>query len=383
MRGMKMTKHAHHLHADGEGAAGDPVPPLEGSGVGPENPQNSGVDHAKRESGRSLGVTETELGALTQQLLNAGVAESTLRARRTDVADWKAFMSKRGEPALPVGERAIADYVTRLLTIGSCNSATPRPLAVGTVERRIASVSSWSAERGQGRVELAQARRVIRGYRRRVGGERPQRAAPLTVPLLHRVIDQVALDERAGRVARAVRDRALITTAFCLAGRRSEVTSIRIEDVTFVPEGALISIHRRKTRDMPDVVAVPLATDPRVCAVRAIRALLEAMGARSTSGPLFRRVSRSGAFLDGQLQPESLSDVVARLTERAGIEVPPGYRGFSGHSLRRGAVSAMRDAGADVFAISRAGGWSSNSRVLGTYLEDSDQWRSSPLRGLL
>lgn len=353
-------------------------------GVTPENPQISGVDLVDVAMHAPVDVRfEHQAQALqTQRLLDAGVAQSTLRARRTDVADWEAFMALRGEPALPVGEGAIADFAAQLLISGSCTSPTPRPLAVGSVERRIASVSSWSAERGHGRVDLAQARRVIRGYRRTTGGARPLRAAPITVQILSRMLDQLALDEAAGHGSRAARDRALVTTAFCVAGRRSEVASLRVEDIAFVEEGAIITVTRRKTRELPDDIAVPLAADSRLCAVRAISHLLDAMG-KPTSGPLFRRVSRSGAFLDAQLQAESVSDIVTRLTAEAHVTVPPGFRGFSGHSLRRGAVSAMRAGGADVFAIAKAGGWSSNSRVLGSYVEDADQWRCSPLVGLL
>lgn len=345
--------------------------------VSPENPQNSGVDLGWRgASGRNLdAVTVT-----TRQLLDAGVAEATSRARQSDVKDWMAFVANSMQPAAPVKATAIADYAALLLTVRSPSAPRPTPLAVGTVERRLASVSSWSVESGYGHVDLSQARLVIRGFRRTNGAPRPLRAAPIGVDTIRLMLEQLDVDEAAGLVARATRDRALLTTAYCLAARRSEVVALRIEGVSFVEQGALIRVLRRKTREVPDELAVPFALDPKLCAVRAIENLLALLGADLTEGPLFRRVTRTGVFLEDALRPESVADIVARVTRDAAIELPPGFRGFSGHSLRRGAVSAMREAGADAFAIAKAGGWSSNSRVLGVYLDDSDRWRSSPLR---
>lgn len=183
---------------------------------------------------------------------------------------------------------------------------------------------------------------------------------------------------------RALRDRAIVLLGFALGARRSELVALDVADVTDCAEGLSVAVLRAKTRTETDDVAVPWAAKATVCPVRAVRAYLAALAERGiTAGPLFRRITRSDTVLPDRLTPESVADVVAGLAKAADLPVPAGFRGWSGHSLRRGFATEARRAGADPLRIARQGGWTDGSRALAGYLADVDRWTAHPLTGVL
>ena len=148
-------------------------------------------------------------------------------------------------------------------------------------------------------------------------------------------------------------------------------------------EGLSVRLTRSKTSDVAADVAVPWATDKSICPCRAFIAYRDALAARGvTSGPLLRRITRTGA-LGTRLTAASVVAVVTSAAEAAGLPVPPGFAGWSGHSLRRGFATEARKAGADPLKISRQGGWVDGSRALNGYIADADRWSDHPLRGVL
>jgi site-specific recombinase XerD len=79
------------------------------------------------------------------------------------------------------------------------------------------------------------------------------------------------------------------------------------------------------------------AEDGRPCAVRALRAWLDASGI--TDGAVFRRVTRTGA-VSSPLSAQSVALIVKRRVTAAGLDPAA----FAGHSLRSGfATQAARD----------------------------------------
>lgn len=326
-------------------------------------------------------ATGAQISVEALALLSEGVPSGTRRAYAADRASWSAFAERCGAPPLPVEPVLLLEYVTALLH-GSLD-AEGRPLRASTVERRLSAISTWSREQGHGSPDLRAARLALRGHRRSVP-VRPRQAAPMTVTALRALLYEAASTPDGPDSARALRDVALLSLGFALGARRSELVAVRIEDVRVDADGLLVQVLRRKTRDLPDEVAVPWATDPSLCAARAavrLRASLLAQG--FTHGPLFRQIRRGGHVQPEGLAPQAVADILQRIAERADLPVPDGFGGWGGHSLRRGFATEARRAGADALRIARHGGWADNSAALAGYLVDVDRWDGHPLNGVL
>lgn len=319
-------------------------------------------------------------------LLSAGVPPGTRRAYEADRQDWLAFTLEHHLPVMPALPEHLAAYAAELLTVGSPSVAVPRPLMASTIERRLSAISMWSLERGHGRADLRQAGLVLRGHGRRTGGARPAKAAPVTLTVLRALVTQAA--SRRGSdgalTRRALRDVAMLLIGFGVGARRSELVALDLDDFLVGSEGLEVRVLRAKTRTQADTVAVPWAEDQGLCPVRGFLALRDALAdVGIAEGAVFRRITRHDVVLASRLSAETVADVVRGLARDAGVQVPPGFRGWSAHSLRRGMATELRRGGADLLAISRQGGWAPGSTALAGYLEDVDRWSSHPLRGVL
>jgi integrase len=132
-----------------------------------------------------------------------------------------------------------------------------------------------------------------------------------------------------------------------------ELVALAVEDLSPSPDGLRIRIARSKTdqQGRGQELLVVYAEPPRPCPVRALRAWLDT--AAVTTGPVFRRVTRTGA-VSSPLTAQSVALIIkkrahaARLrppevgTTSGGLRLDP--REFAGHSLRSGyATQAARD----------------------------------------
>jgi len=128
---------------------------------------------------------------------------------------------------------------------------------------------------------------VLEGIARVHGAAPNKKTALLRDPLL----ELVDLADTAG-----VRDRALLLLGFSVGLRRSELVALTVEDISPSPDGIRIRIARSKTDQTGrgQELLVVYAEPPRPCPVRAIRAWLDT--AQITTGPIFRRVTRTGAI---------------------------------------------------------------------------------------
>jgi integrase len=123
-------------------------------------------------------------------------------------------------------------------------------------------------------------RAVVRGLRRQLGVVQPQKTA-LELEPLRMVLAPIAADPRGQR------DRALLLVGWAAALRRSELAALRVDDVRFEPEGAVLTIRRSKTdQDAAGAtVAVPFggrSDVPGACPARLARRARR-RGCRQTS----------------------------------------------------------------------------------------------------
>lgn len=140
------------------------------------------------------------------------------------------------------------------------------------------------------------------------------------------------------------RDRAMLGLCFAGAMRRSEVSALRLEDIAFSEQGAVIFIRKSKTdfRGVGAHIAVP--NGRALQAVSALRDWLEA--ANITRGAVFRPVYGS-RVLPRTVEPLLVSRVLKAYLKKAGID-PARY---GAHSLRAGFITSAAEAGVSLDRI--------------------------------
>ena len=169
------------------------------------------------------------------------------------------------------------------------------------------------------------------------------------------------------------RDRALVLCRFSGAFRRSELTQIlEVGDLTFTAQGLYIRLPRSKTdqEQAGRTVVIGLGEHEESCPVHTLRAWLDAAGIES--GPVFRAVDLKGRVSATALHPRSISKILKRAAERAGIDPSK----VSGHSLRAGMATTAAIHGAEEREIARTTGHKTSAMVR-RYIRDGELLRSN------
>jgi integrase len=257
-------------------------------------------------------------------------APRTLKAYDSDWADFERFCQWHRFERLPARPETIGLYLSWLADAGR------KP---ATLSRRLAAISKRHAACGLDSptaMRHACVKEVWDGIRRDKGTAQTQKA-PAVTDYLKRMLEQVPSS------LIGIRDRAMLLNGFAAALRRAELVALEVEDISFVPEGLILTIRRSKTDQnaVGEKIAIHSGQTLNTCPVRALKDWLTAADIRS--GPIFRPVNRYG-----RIRPQALTDQVVALSvkryaEAAGLDSSL----FSGHSLRAGLATSAAIAGAN------------------------------------
>jgi integrase len=219
--------------------------------------------------------------------------------------------------ALPADVDTLRCYLAHLRKLGR---------KVSTIRFIRTSIGLMHEHSGQPRPDrTARTREVERGMAK-VDGGREEGATPLLEHDLARII--APLDDS----PRDVRDRAMLLLGFAGAFRSAELAALRVDDLTFHPDGVRVRVARSKEDQlgMGAYTQIPRGAHPQTCPVDALGRWMGIMG--RPAGPLFRVIE--GAQIEHQRVSErAVSRAVQRACARAGLEGR-----YSSHSLRKGAL---------------------------------------------
>jgi integrase len=169
------------------------------------------------------------------------------------------------------------------------------------------------------------------------------------------------------------RDRCLLLLGFASALRRSELSALNVDDLSFVDLGIVITVRRSKTDQQAHgrQIGVPRGGNPETCPVRTTREWLAR--AAISSGPVFRPIDRHHSVAVSRLSDRSVATIVKRAAEAAGLDPAR----FAGHSLRSGFATAAAQAGATEMQIMRQTGHRSTD-VLRRYIKPTTLFDQNP-----
>lgn len=288
----------------------------------------------------------------------ASISTNTQRAYRFAWERFSRWAQKKRVTPLPAFPNTLCSYLASMADEGC---------ALSSIEQALAAINKVHELKGwfPSPTKAPAVRTVMQGIRRTLGHGKRQKE-PATAEILRAALKDL------GDSLIEIRDRALLLLGFAGAFRRSELAGLNLEDLSFRPEGIVISLRRSKTDQEGHGLskAIFFASDPKTCPVRALKTWLDESGI--TEGALFRSVDRHGRL------GESLSDrAIALVVKR---RFPAGD--FSGHSLRAGFITTAALQGKPERSIMKQTGHRSH-RILREYVRTATVFEDNAGNGIL
>jgi len=253
-------------------------------------------------------------------------AGNTQRVYRNRLRLFAAWCARFGLAVLPAHPEAVRLHLIEL---------AQEKLSLSTMDVTLAAIA-W-AHRLVGRAPPASERLTLalRGLRQRLA------KVPETIPLP--VMRQILAG--IGDGAFAVRDRALLLTAYFAGLRRCQAVALFVEHAHRRPDGYFLRLVEPKKLVQPPV-PLPVHPEPALCPVLALDAWIDMRATWTAahpawsagSGPLFVALHPQGERRVGQiLTPLDVDRILTLRARAAGISAP-----LSAHGLRAGVCEARR-----------------------------------------
>ena len=285
--------------------------------------------------------------------INLGSSKSlnTLRAYRSDFANFKVFCLQLSFPFLPTNPKVVSLYLTHL----------SKSSKYSTLKRRIASINVIHGLKGH-HIDTKHPiiRENLEGIKRKIGTYQNGKK-PLLINSLHQIIDVID-DKKVNKYISSVRDKAILLIAFSGGFRRSEVVNLKDSDLEFVAEGLKISLRRSKSDQYGEgmIKAIPYFNNKKYCAVIALQ---DWLSARTINNELIFPYS-----------DKTVSLILKKYLNLIGLD----SHLYSGHSLRSGFATSTAAHGADERSIMAMTGHKSTEMVR-RYIKESNLFKNNAL----
>lgn len=321
-------------------------------------------------------------------------AANTINAYASDWQDFTMWCSQRNCSFMPANPCDVADYLedrakNKWNGISGKNSSMTEkePLKWNSLQRRLSSISKIHQynELPFDRKHPSIAK-TLNGIKRILSKHstsqiEEERKSPILTT------DIIKMIEALPQSLAGARDRAILLIGFAGAFRRSEISGICIEHLTFFEHGVEVMLPWSKTG--PRKTPITLGSSLLTCPITALRNWIQLAGI--VEGPVFVGINRHG-----KLQKESLSDRAialiiqnnAYLTEKVNkakekaqqdptIAIPD----FGGHSLRSGFATTAILNKVPEHLIMAQGCWK-KSDTMKKYIRETNRWSNNASLGL-
>jgi site-specific recombinase XerD len=308
----------------------------------------------------------TDIKALQDETilnLKNSKAKNTIRAYKSDFADFSLFCVQNGFKSLPSEPKIVSLYLTQLST---------KNIKMSTLKRRLVSIGI--IHRLKGHYLDTKHPSIIEnmmGIKRRKGsiqkGKKPLLINDLK--LLINAIDQVKEEE-----IKKFRDRSIILIGFSGGFRRNEIVSLDYDDLDFVTEGLKINLKRSKTDQFGAglIKGLPYFDNPQYCPVLSLQKWINI--SKINAGPLFRRFSKGSKLTGKRLTDQTVAHLIKKYLKLSGIE----SKNYSGHSLRSGFATSAAESGAEERSIMAMTGHKSTEMVR-RYIKEANLFKNNAL----
>ena len=272
---------------------------------------------------------DPELDQHAKQYIQKSLAANTLRAYKEDITVFRHWCEKREVPYLPASPATVANFL-------AAQGIQQNPyLKMSTIRRRTAAIRYLHKMANVDMLPTSSeiVKKTISGIQREKLVA-PHKKASATDDLIHRMVDQIDTSTLIGK-----RDRALILFGFAGAFRRSELVSVKVEDLEPHPKGVRVLIRKSKTDQIGKGKVKPIIKGTQYCPIQTLNDWLQA--AEIKEGYVFRRVHKSGCLFPHEPDTPTLTNqMVASIVKKYVLLIGLDANAFAGHSLRRGFITS-------------------------------------------
>ena len=275
----------------------------------------------------------TDIKALQEETLinlQNSKAYNTVRAYKSDFADFSLFCVQNGFKSLPSEPKIVSLYLTHLST---------KDIKMSTLKRRLVSICVIHKLKGH-YLDTKHPSIIenLMGIKRRKGSIQKGKK-PILINYLKQIIN--VIDDNKNEEITRFRDRSIILIGFSGGFRRNEIVSLDYDDLDFVTEGLKINLKRSKTDQFGEglVKGLPYFNNSQYCPVLTLKKWIEV--SNINSGPLFRRFSKGSKLTNNRLTDQTVALLIKKYLKLAGIE----SKNYSGHSLRSGFATSAAESG--------------------------------------
>ena len=286
----------------------------------------------------------------TIENLQSSKSKNTVRAYRSDIADFINFCNRHNLKFLPANPNIVSLYLTDL-------SKTSK---FSTLKRRLASLSMYHKMKGHYLdIKHPIISENLLGIKR-IKGSYQTGKKPILINDLKMIIQAINKDKITE--FEKLKNKCLILIGFSGGFRRSELVSLLIEDIDFVPEGVKILIRRSKTDQTGEgfVKGIPYFENQEYCPVLSLKKYLKEINL--DSGKVFEICDKSVAIK------------IKKYAMLAGLD----HKKYAGHSLRSGFATSAAEVGAEERNIMAMTGHKSTQMVR-RYIKEANLFKNNAL----
>lgn len=279
-----------------------------------------------------------ELAKLTARISGNAKAPNTLNGYASDWEDFNTWCKQKRLRSLPAEPHVVAAYLSDRAVnkwVGpSGRLSEPKeklPLKLPTLLHRVWGIKFMHKQNGFFFDATCREIGDVLQSLRRSNTAKEEQKDPLLLKDIRGMVENLP-DTIAG-----ARDRAILLIGFASAMRRSEITSLKMEDLKFVDEGIEIQLSWSKTGKRSPVI--PYGSNPITCPVRTLKAWL--VKADIKEGTIFRSINKHGHVNGNPLTGAAIALIVKRNAyvkskRDAALEKGEYIPSYAGHSLRAG-----------------------------------------------
>lgn len=262
----------------------------------------------------NTGLSDKSLATLAETK-----SENTIDAYESDWNDFCDWCRYHHQSSFPATSETIINYINDLADYAK----------VSTIRRRISAISENFNAAGYTEDNPCHAwlvREALIGLHR-MKGIMQKGKTPIYWEELEKMISLIDDTSLVG-----ARDKAILLLGFLGAFRRSELAGLDVENLSFFPQGMIVTLFHSKTdqEKAGQSVGIPYIKEENMCAVRAIKHWMNI--SKITSGPLFRGMLKNQKVAARRINDKTINLIVKKYVSAIGLPVDL----YGAHSLRHG-----------------------------------------------
>lgn len=296
-----------------------------------------------------MNTTAKKLLTKTVRRIDGAYSASTIRAYKANFVRFIEFCESIQANSLPANSGDIGNYIQYLAKSGLKSASIRIAIAAISSIHRLNQFSD-PIQHPDVVIEMRRMHRTL--------GRSSKQAFGITKGILEKMIATTKSD------LRGLRDKALILVAYDSLCRRSELVSLKVNDIALDDIKALSRIRLRRSKTDQEAIGKFIKINLRT--QEFIQAWIRA--AKIEDGFLFRGIANNGDISKG-INAGQINRIYKRLAKKAGLSQAI-IKNISGHSFRVGAAQDLMTSGASLPILMNRGRWSKPETAL-RYIESA------------